>query len=109
MKRMGRRPEGFAPQPGKTLLPGLGVQPAPAARPELDPQRFYQMGRAAITAHQHDQAIDMLERAVCLQPDYAEALISLVHAHSAAGNREDALRMVALLRARQPNSLMADF
>jgi tetratricopeptide (TPR) repeat protein len=89
-------------------LSGFG-QNSSALRPDLDAPRLYQMARAAITAHQLEQAIDMLERVVCLQPDHFDARISLLHAHAAAGNSEDALRMVAELRARKPNDLMADF
>lgn len=97
----------------QSVFLGAGAGPArpPAAglRPDLDVNRLYVMGRQAISAHQPDGAIEALERVISLQPDHVDALISLVHAHVAAGNQDDALALIAILRARKPDTPMADF
>ena len=115
MARPPRRPIPGAPpgvlRPGAPILAPMAMKPPqpPQGGGEMDVGRMIQMARAAVNARQLHTAIEIWERAVCLAPANPEALLGLAHAHIAVGNTEDVLRIVAMMRARMPGSLVPDY
>jgi Flp pilus assembly protein TadD len=62
------------------------------------PMGHFSLGKLLLDARRYAEAVEPLERATRLQPDYAAALVALGEAHLGAGQKDPA--RAALERAR---------